>query len=81
MDISTGEGAEKSRERRVTETSVVVGDKASGRQRSERKESSVKGSRDRWGGNGEKPKIGGEDFRPNEEGVGGVGGVKDGDRG
>ena len=70
MDVSTGEGAEKSRERGGTEASVMVGDKASGRQRSERKESSVGGSRDRWGGNREKPKIRGEGFRSGKERVG-----------
>ena len=70
MDISTGEGAEKGRERGGTEASVMVGDKASGRQRSERKESSVGGSRDRWGGNSEKPKIRGEGFRSGKERVG-----------
>jgi hypothetical protein len=71
---------EKYRER-GTKTSVVVGDKASGRQRSEREESSVRGSRDKWGGNREKPKIRGEGFRPSKEGVGGVGGVEERDRG
>ncbi len=60
---------------------MVVRDKASGRQRSERKESSVGGSRDRWEGNREKPKIREEGFRSGKERVGGCGGVKEGDRG
>ncbi len=47
MDVTTGEGAEKSGERRGAEAAVMVGGKASGRQRGERKESSVRGSRDR----------------------------------
>ena len=57
MDISTGEGAEKSGERGGTKTAMVVGHESSGRQRSEREESSVKGSRDRDRGNREKPKV------------------------
>ena len=57
MDISTGEGAEKSGDRGGTEASVMVGDKASGRERSERKESSVNSARDRWRGDREKPKV------------------------
>ena len=81
MDISTGEGAEKSGERGGTKTSVVVRDKASGRQRSERKESSVGGSRDREGWNGKEPKLRRESFRPSEEMVGGGGSVKEGHRG
>jgi hypothetical protein len=47
VDISTGEGAEKSGERGGTKTAMVVGHESSSRQRSEREESSVKGSRDR----------------------------------
>ena len=81
MDITTGEGAEKSRERGGTEASVMVGDKASGRQRRERKESSINSARDRWGGNREEPKVRGGCFRPGKERVGGGGGVEDGDRG
>ena len=81
MDISTGEGAEKSGERGGTKTAMVVGHESSSRQRSEREESSVKGSRDRWGGDREKPKIRGEGFRSGKERVGGCGGVKEGDRG
>ena len=50
MDITTGEGTEKSGEGGGTKTSVMVSDKASSRQRSERKESSVGGLRDREGG-------------------------------
>ena len=58
MDISTGEGAEKSGERGGTKTAVMVSDKASSRQRSEREESSVgKGWRYREGGNREEPKV------------------------
>ena len=49
---------------------MVVGHESSSRQRSEREESSVKGSRDRWGGNREKPKIRGEGFRSGKERVG-----------
>lgn len=59
----------------------MVSNKASGRQRSERKESSVGGSRDRWGGDREKPKIRREGFRSSEERVGGGGSVKEGHRG
>ncbi len=81
MDISTGEGAEKSGDRGGTEASVMVGDKASGRKRSERKESSVNSARDRWRGDRKEPKVRGGGFSPSEEGVGGVGGVKYGDRG
>ena len=50
----------------------MVGDKASGRQRSERKESSVNSARDRWRGDREEPKVRGGGFSPSE---------KDGDRG
>ena len=50
MDVTTGKGAEESGERRGAEAAVVVGGKASGRQRGERKESSVGGSRYREGG-------------------------------
>ena len=57
MDISTGEGAEKSGEREGTKTAMVVGHESSSRQRSEREESSVKGSRNRDRGHREKPKI------------------------
>ena len=60
---------------------MVVSHESSGRQRSEREESSVKGARNRDWGNREKPKVRGEGFRPGKERVGGVGGVKDGDRG
>jgi hypothetical protein len=60
---------------------MVVGYESSSRERSEREESSVKGSRNRDRGNREKPKIGGEGFRSGKERVGGGGGVKDGDRG
>ncbi len=60
---------------------MIVSDKASGRQRSERKESSVGGSRDREEGNGKEPKIRRESFRPSEERVGGGGSVKEGHRG
>ena len=49
---------------------MMVSDKASSRQRSERKESSVGGSRDREGGNGKEPKIRRESFRSSEERVG-----------
>ncbi len=49
MDVTTGEGAEESGERRGAEAAVMVGE-AGGGQRSERKESSVGGSRDREGG-------------------------------
>ena len=58
MDITTGEGAEKSGERGGTKTAMVVGYESSSRQRSEREESSVKGSRDRDRGNREKPTKG-----------------------
>ena len=81
MDVSTGEGAEKGRERGGTEASVMVGDKASGRQRSERKESSVGGSRYREGRDRKEPKIRGESFRTSEERVRGGGSVKEGHRG
>ena len=64
-----------------TETAMVVSDESSSRQRSERKESSVNSARDRWRGDREEPKVRGGGFSPSEEGVGGVGGVKDGDRG
>ena len=57
MDISTGEGAKKSGERGGTKTARVVGYESSSRERSEREESSVKGSRNRERGNREKPKI------------------------
>ena len=62
---------------------MVVRDKASGRQRSERKESSVGGSRDREGGNGKEPKIRRERALDpaSEERVGGGGSVKEGHRG
>ena len=57
MDISTGESAEKSGERGETKAAMMVDNESSGRQRSEREESSVKGSRDRDRGNREKPKV------------------------
>ncbi len=57
VDISTGEGAKKSGERGGTKTAMVVSNESSGRQRSEREESSVKGLRNRDWGNREKPKI------------------------
>ena len=57
MDTFTGEGAEKSGERGGTKTAMMIGNESSGRQRSEREESSVKGSRDRDRGNREKPKV------------------------
>ena len=44
-------------ERGGTETSVVVRDKASGRQRSEREESRVNGARTGWGRDREEPKV------------------------
>ncbi len=90
MDVTTGEGAEESGERRGAEAAVMVGGKAGGGQRSERKESSVGGSMDREGGNGKEPKIRGngkepkirrESFRTSEERVGGGGSVKEGHRG
>ncbi len=59
MDISTGEGAEKSGERGGTKAAMGVSNESSGRQRSERERSGVctgsRRSRD-WG-NREKPKI------------------------
>ena len=70
MDISTGEGAEKGRERGGTEASVMVGDKASGRQRGEREESRVSRARKGWGRDCEEPKIRGEGFRSGKERVG-----------
>ena len=60
---------------------MVVGHKASGRQGSEREESRVNGARNEWGRDREKPKIGGEGFSPSEEGVRGVWGIEEGDRG
>jgi hypothetical protein len=56
-NISTGEGAEKSGERGGIKAAMVVSNESSDRQRSEREESSVKGSRDRDRGNREKPKV------------------------
>ena len=58
----------------------MVSDKASSRQRSERKESSVGGLRDREVGNGKEPKIRRESFISGEERVGGGGSVKEGHR-
>ena len=60
---------------------MVVRDKASGRQRSEREESRVDGARNGWGRDREEPKVRGEGFSPSEEGVGGVWGIEEGDRG
>ena len=58
MDISTGEGAEKSGERGRTKAAMKVGNESSGRERSEREESSVcKGSRYRDGGSRQEPKV------------------------
>jgi hypothetical protein len=76
-----GEGAEESGERRGAEAAVMVNGKTSGGQRSERKESSVEGSRDREEGDGKEPKIRRESFRTSEDRVGGGGSVKDGHRG
>ena len=81
MNVTTGTGAEESGETRGAEAAVVVGGKASGRQRGERKESSVGGSRYREGGDGKEPKIRGESFRTSEERVRGGGSVKEGHRG
>ena len=81
MDVTTGKGAEESGERRGAEAAVVVGGKASGRQRGERKESSVGGSRYREGRDRKEPKIRGESFRTSEERVRGGGSVKEGHRG
>ncbi len=50
MDVTTVEGVEESGERRGAEAAVMVSGKAGGGQRTERKESSVGGSRDREGG-------------------------------
>ncbi len=60
---------------------MVVGHKASGRQRGEREESRVSRARKGWGRDCEEPKIRGEGFGPGKEGVGGVGGIEKGDRG
>ncbi len=81
MDVTTGKGAEESGERRGAEAAVVVGGKAGGGPRGERKESSVGGSRDWEEGNGKEPKIRGESFRTSEERVGEGGSVKEGHRG
>ncbi len=81
MDVTTGEGAEESGERRGAEATVMVGGKAGGGQRGERKESSVEGSRDGEGKNGKEPKIRRESFRTSEERVGGGGSVKERHRG
>ena len=81
MDISTGEGAEKSGERGGTKAAMVVGYESSGRQRGEREESSVRGSRNRDWGNREKPKVRGGGFGSSQERQGRSGSVKDGDRG
>ena len=81
MDVTTGKGAEESGERRGAEAAVVVSGKAGGGQRGERKESSVRGFRDREGGTGKEPKIRRESFRTSEERVGGGGSVKEGHRG
>jgi hypothetical protein len=81
VDVTTGEGAEESGERRGAEAAVMVGGKAGDGQRSERKESSVGGSRYREGGDRKEPKIRGESFRTSEERVRGGGSVKEGHRG
>ncbi len=74
MDISTGEGAEKSGERGGTKTAMVVSNESSSRQRSEREKSSVcTGSRNRDWGNRGKPKIRRGGFRPGKERVGELG--------
>ena len=49
VDVTTGKGAEESGERRGAEAAVVVGGKASGRQRGEREESRVSRARNGWG--------------------------------
>ena len=49
MDISTGEGAEKSGERGGTKAAMVVGYESSGRQRGEREESRFNSARNGWG--------------------------------
>ncbi len=66
---------------RGAEAAVMVGGKVGGRQRGERKESSVGGSRDREGWNRKDPKLRRESFRPSEERVGGGGSAKEGHRG
>jgi hypothetical protein len=81
VDVTTGKGAEESGERRGAEAAVVVGGKAGGGQRGERKESSVGGSRYREGGDRKEPKIRVESFRTSEERVRGGGSVKEGHRG
>ncbi len=81
MDIFTGEGTEKSEERGGTKAAIMVGYESSDRQRSEREEGSVNGSRNRGWGNREKPKVRGGGFESSKERQGRSGSVKDGDRG
>ena len=66
MDVSTGEGTEKSREGGGAEAAMQVGDKSSVRERVESEEGRLWGLGDRR--DGEKPQVGGERLGAGEEG-------------
>ncbi len=63
MDVSTGEGAEKSRERGRAKTAMPVRDKASERTSAECEHRRWGGGGEERGGDGEKPKVRGGFFR------------------
>ncbi len=80
VDVSTGEGSEKSGKRGRAKAAMPVRDEASERKRVEGEESNLGGWGEGRGGNGEKPKVRGGGFRASQERQGGGGGVVDGDR-